>query len=304
VGALFSGCGNHDQPPAVSRLAGDGPSPETLKAPFNESAAKRTQQEWAKYINRDVVEKNSLGQKLVLIPPGEFMMGSPETEKFRVDDEQQHRVKITRPFYMGMYAVTQAEYERFIGKNPSEFSATGNFKKKVATLDTSRFPVENVSSDEAVEFCRKLSAKEGKTYRLPTEAEWEYSCRAGTKTTFIFGDSLNTDEANWNGGLPYDTEVTGTFLIRPTAVGSYPPNAWGLYDMHGNVWQWCQDWFDEKYYDDSAAEDPQGPANGLRRVIRCGSWDGGAVGCRSAYRSYDEPTVRNANLGFRLLCEG
>ena len=133
---------------------------------------------------------NSIGMKLVLIPAGEFMMGSPESEESRGSDETQHRVRITKPFYLGAYEVTQHEYEQVMGNNPSYCSANGKFKERVVGMDTSRHPVENVSWEDAVAFCQRLSQKEGKQYRLPTEAQWEYACRAGTSTPFNFGSTL------------------------------------------------------------------------------------------------------------------
>jgi sulfatase modifying factor 1 len=162
--------------------------------------------------------------------------------------------------------------------------------------------VERVSWEEATEFCRKLSQLEGKPYRLPTEAEWEYACRAGTMTPFNFGSTLNGDNANMNGNDPYGTMTKGRYLERPTDVGSYRANAFGLHDMHGNVWEWCSDRHDSDYYSTSAASgpDPTGPSEGSYRGSRGGGWYGDAACCRSAYRSGDAPTYRGFNLGFRL----
>ncbi len=183
---------------------------------------------------------NSIGMKLVLIPAGKFMMGSPKDEKDRFDDEEQHEVEITKPFYMGVYDVTQAEYEKVMGKNPSYFSAAGDGKDRVKDMDTTRFPVEMISWADAVEFCRKLSEmpeekQAGRVYRLPTEVEWEYACRGGTVTAFHYGAALSSTQANFRGNFPYGGAAKGPYLERTTKVGSYQPNAYGLYDMHGNV---------------------------------------------------------------------
>ena len=183
---------------------------------------------------------NSIGMRLVLIPAGKFIMGSPKDEKDRGDDEDQHEVEITKPFYLGVYTVTQAEYEKIMKTNPSWFSARGKGKDKVANVDTAQFPVEMVSWNDAVAFCKKLSElpeekKAGRTYRLPTEAEWEYACRAGTSTAFHFGNSLSSTQANFDGNYPYGKAGKGPYLGRTAKVDSYPANAFGLYDMHGGI---------------------------------------------------------------------
>ena len=249
---------------------------------------------------------NSIGMKFAVISAGEFLMGSPAGEKNRSSDEHQHRVRITQAFHLGVFEVTQAQYERVMGKNPSSFSSSGTSKDKVAGKDTSKFPVEKVSWDDAVEFCRRLSnlpeeRAAGNTYRLPTEAEWEYACRAGTTTPFHFGSVLNGKQANCDGGLPYGTETKGPYLQRTMRVGSFAPNAFGLYDMHGNVYEWCADWYDSDYYKNSPVSDPRGPSSGSYRVFRGGSWYYYARGCRSAYRSRDTPDGRYDSLGFRVL---
>ena len=247
---------------------------------------------------------NSIGMKLQLMPAGEFMMGSPASESKRGDDEgPQHRVQIIRPFYLGAYEVTQHEYEQVMGSNPSYFSSSDDSKERVTGLDTDRFPVERVSWNNAVEFCQKLSAREGKTYRLPTEAEWEYACRAGTTTPFHFGSVLNGKQANANGNYPYGTDRKGPYLHRTTQVGSYSPNVFGLYDMHGNVWEWCQDWYGEDYYQASPSSDPTGPTSGSSRILRGGSWRHSPVHVRSAYRSRYTPRSRGSSNGFRVVRE-
>ncbi len=255
---------------------------------------------------------NSIGMKLTYIAPGKFQMGSPKSEQDHVrkkfgdaagdwaSQEKQHEVEITKGFYLGAYAVTQEEYETVMGKNPSWFSADGGGKDKVAGINTIRFPVERVNWDEAKEFCRKLSAKEGKTYRLPTEAEWEYACRAGTATPFHFGETITTDQVNYDGNYPYGDGAKGAYRERTMKVGSFAPNAWGLYDMHGNVWQWCEDWHEKDYYNNSPRVNPLNTKEGSARVVRGGCWGRNAWGCRSAFRDRHVPSRRSSLLGFRV----
>jgi formylglycine-generating enzyme required for sulfatase activity len=258
--------------------------------------------------------------KLVRIPAGKFTMGSPKDEKQRSDDEQQHEVEITKEFWLGVHEVTQKQFKDVMGYNPSYFSSDGegkagatyfDFSKpaggkaKLTGKDTSDFPVENVSWEEADEFCKKLSAKiaeRGRKYRLPTEAEWEYSCRGGATSyrVFHFGNALSSTQANFDGNYPYGGAAKGPYLERTCKVGSYPANGFGLYDMHGNVWEWCQDRYDEKYYTKSPRQDPQGPERASDRVIRGGGWFNIGQGCRSAIRYGDEPANRDLNLGFRV----
>jgi len=238
---------------------------------------------------------NSIGMQLVPIRPGEFLMGSPPTEQPRGVDEQRHPVKITRAFYLGKYEVTQDQYERIAGSNPSYFAAGGGGADSVADQDTSQLPVETVSWDDAVEFCRLLSelpeeVEAGRVYRLPSEAEWEYACRAGTTTAFHAGTALGVRQAN------IDT-IAGT---RTVQVGSYAANPFGLHDMHGNVLEWCADWYDAAYYAASPREDPPGPATGTVRVLRGGSWGFTASSSRSANRFWYAPTFRTSCLGFRV----
>jgi len=246
---------------------------------------------------------NDLGMKFAYCPPTGpegFLMGSPESEADRATDETQHRVILTRGFYLGVYEVTQEEYQQVMGTNPSSFASTGGAAAYVAGLDTRRCPVEGVSWDNAVECCRKLSARDGKTYRLPTEAEWEFACRAGTTTPFHFGKSCNGTEANCWGEFPYGTSVKGMPLDRTTSVGKYQPNAWGLYDMHGNVWEWCSDEYGD--YPAGPVTNPAGPSSGAsNRVNRGGSWSRNPRDCRSANRIRDNPEYRDLSLGFRVV---
>jgi len=232
---------------------------------------------------------NSIGMKLVLIPKGTFMMGSPESEQGRNEDETQHEVTISKDYYLGVYEVTQTQYEKVMGKNPSHFqgSIVGN--------ENADLPVENVSWDEAVEFCKKLSdlpeeKKTGRVYRPPTEAEWEYACRAGSKTAYSFDDE--------EGLLPEYGWFNRNSSRRTHTVGLLEQNAWGLYDLHGNVWEWCSDRYGE--YPKGAVSNPTGPKVGSYRVGRGGSWFIGAANCRSAYRNRFTPVGRSIDLGFRV----
>jgi formylglycine-generating enzyme required for sulfatase activity/tRNA A-37 threonylcarbamoyl transferase component Bud32 len=228
---------------------------------------------------------NPLGMKFAWIPPGNFMMGSPTEEIGREANEAQHKVTLTKGFYIGVNTVTQEQYETVIGKNPSGFKGEKNL------------PVETVSWDDCQEFVKKLREKDKKAYRLPTEAEWEYACRAGTTTPFHYGETISTDQANYN-GEPYGNGKKGVARGKTTPVGSFPANAFGLYDMHGNVWVWCQDWSGEYPQKDVVA--PQGPGKGQDRVLRGGSWHYIPVYCRSAFRFGNVPGSRNFNFGFRL----
>jgi uncharacterized protein (TIGR02996 family) len=250
---------------------------------------------------------NSLGMRLALVPPGKFRMGSPQGERHRYPDEgPRHEVEITRAFYLGVFPVTQAEYERVTGMNPSHFAAGGQGAEAVSGLDTRDFPVDSVSWRDAVAFCEKLSALPeeklaGRKYRLPTEAEWEYACRAGVLADpFHFGASASGLEVNFDGDHPPSGGEEGPFLGRTTAVGSYRPNAWGLYDLHGNVCEWCSDWFDEDYYSESPKRNPQGPDAGTSRVLRGGCWNFYGWNCRTAYRGNNAPGYRHYLIGFRV----
>jgi formylglycine-generating enzyme required for sulfatase activity len=220
---------------------------------------------------------NRIGMEFVLIPAGEFPMGADNG----TDDEKPvHRVRISKPFYLGIYEVTQSQWQTIMNNNPSAFQGDSNL------------PVENVSWDDVQEFLRKLHAREGRTtYRLPTEAEWEYAARAGTTTAYSFGN-----EASQLGEYAWCAENSGE---KTHPVGQKNPNAWGMYDLHGNVWEWVQDWYG-KYTTDTVT-DPQGPSSGSLRVFRGGSWRNGARDCRSAHRYYAAPGNRRGTLGFRLL---
>jgi formylglycine-generating enzyme required for sulfatase activity len=241
----------------------------------------------------------------VLINGGAFLMGSPSDEPERSDHEgPQHKVFIS-PFCIGKYQVTQIEYQTVMGNNPSHFS--GN-----------NLPVELVSWYDAVEYCNRLSQNEKLTsayirngdnvkwninangYRLPTEAEWEYACRAGTTTPFNTGDNINSSQANYNGKIPYSiNKSVGEYRVKTTSVGNFGPNSWNLYDMHGNVWEWCWDWYGA--YSSEEQIDPQGASSGFYRVIRGGGWNYLATNLRSASRFYYDPSLKEFSIGFRLV---
>jgi formylglycine-generating enzyme required for sulfatase activity len=252
---------------------------------------------------------NSVEMKLVLIPAGKFVMGSPAGEAEREDGEAQHEVSLTRPFYMGAYTVTQGQFLKVMGKNSSFFHP-----KNGGSLD---HPAEQVRFGDAREFCKKLSAlpeekKAGRTYRLPTEAEWEYACRAGTTTPFNVGESLSSKQANFNGNFPYGNAEKGPYLHLTAKVGSYAPNAWGLYDMHGNVLEWCNDWYDPDYYKKSPKENPTGPEKGVVEsnfrgeffvVVRGGCWLDEGRACRSARRFRLQTSEPYRWTGFRVVCD-
>ena len=225
---------------------------------------------------------NSVGMKLVLIHAGSFTMGSPEGEIGRQENETPHEVTISNSYYLGVFEVTQGEYEKVIEERPSVFIGI-------------HLPVNQISREDAVTFCKKLSdlpeeKATGRNYRLPTEAEWEYACRANSPTAYCFGDSTESlGEYAW-----FDTNDGRT----PHPVGQKKPNRWGLYDMHGNVWEWCNDWYIE--YPSGAAINPSGPRGGKSFVFRGGSWSNPAASCRSAHRFTIEPTFRSGSLGFRV----
>jgi formylglycine-generating enzyme required for sulfatase activity/tRNA A-37 threonylcarbamoyl transferase component Bud32 len=251
---------------------------------------------------------NSLGMKFARVPAGTFLMGSPEAEVERSPDEQQHKVEITKDFYLGVYEVTQEQYQKVMGNNSSYFSPASGGQDRVAGLDIRSFPVERVSWHDAVEFCNKLNElpeerAAGRTYRLPTEAEWEYACRGGATAyqVFSFGNSLSSNQANFDGNFPYGNAPKGPRLGRPTTVGSYQPNGFGLYDMHGNVYEWCADWHDENH-GAGPRKDPTGPAAGTRRVLRGGSWLDNGRHCRSAARIGFGPGNRIYDNGLRVVC--
>jgi sulfatase modifying factor 1 len=230
---------------------------------------------------------SSIGMKFVWIPPGTFLMGSPKDEIDRYENELQHKVTLTKGFYMGVYPVTQEEWHAVMGNNPSTFKGEKNL------------PVEQVSWEDCQQFVKKLRDKDKKPYRFPTEAEWEYACRAGSTTAFSFGATISTDQANYNGTEAYGNGNKGVWRKKTTRVGSFPANAFGLHDMHGNVWQWCQDRYGE--YSHKDVVDPHGPdAGDGGRVLRGGSWTYLPLWCRSAFRLKSGSGDRSDHFGFRV----
>jgi len=229
---------------------------------------------------------------MVAIPGGTFLMGSPNSEAGRRDSESpQHSVTIA-PFHIGKFAVTQAQYQAIVGKNPSGFKGE-------------KRPVEQVSWHDAIAFCQKLSKKTGNLYRLPSEAEWEYACRAGTTTPFYFGETIIPDLVNFDGNSTYGSAPKGIYREQTIDVGSFPPNGFGLYDMHGNVWEWCEDYWHSNYngapIDGRVWVDPDASENAYR-LLRGGSWGSYPLNCRSAVRSYVTPVNRYDIIGFRVVC--
>ncbi|MDO4725827.1 MAG: SUMF1/EgtB/PvdO family nonheme iron enzyme [Porphyromonadaceae bacterium] len=232
---------------------------------------------------------NGIKFEFVEIPGGTFTMGSPDNEPIRDKDEPQHSITLSS-FYMGKYEVTQAQWKAVMGKdnNPSFFKGDN-------------LPMEMVSWEDTQLFINKLNELTKKEYRLPTEAEWEYACRAGTTTPFYTGDNITTDQANYNGEGSYNNNPIGENRQKTTEVGTFSPNAWGLYDMSGNIWEWCNDWYDKFYYGISPESNPIGPETGTERVIRGGSWRNYAQYLRSANRSSDRVRGKGNDCGFRLV---
>ena len=275
-----------------------------------EEKAKLEAAERAKYPKRLLVDLGGgVKMEFVLIPKGTFKMGSPLDEKDRnplekdFDAEKQHEVEITKPFYLAKYPVTQEQYQALMKDNPSHFQAGKGGANQVQGLDTKQFPVETVSWNDAQAFCKKMgdNDKKGHKFRLPTEAEWEYACRAGTTTPFYFGSQLNGKEANCD-DHSYGTTDKGPYKERTTKVGEYGENKWGLCDMHGNVLQWCADYYGP-YNDDLKSTDPLRSLrySEERRVLRGGSWRGRAKNCRAAYRLWGAPDNRSHHfVGFRV----
>jgi formylglycine-generating enzyme required for sulfatase activity/serine/threonine protein kinase len=324
----------------------EGPPPTRPAGPPQEPPQPPPADAPREAVPKEVV--NSIGMKLVLIPAGKFLMGSPADEEGRYDDEgPQHEVEVTRPSYLGRYEVTRGQFRRFVGDTAYRTDAErdgvggGGFDAEKSAfcepkaeyswrdpgfVQTDEHPVVNVSWDDAQAFCDWLSRKEGKTYRLPTEAEWEYSCRANARTRFHGGDEDSSLrrvaniadlslKAEWNyqdlTNKHFQRLLSEWFEIVTwddgypftAPVGRFQPNGFGLYDMHGNVWEWCADWYDKDYFKDSPTRDPRGPSAGSFRVARGGSVLSVPRRCRAAIRGIYGPAYRNQIIGFRVVCE-
>ena len=305
-----------EEGPGRSRPAGVRPgqrrSSASCRRPIRRMEAEVHQLRWAKYLGVPVEWENSIGMKFVLIPPGEFMMGSTEEEVAQLTEEgkrdnapgwsmerlpgeaPQHRVRVTRPFWLGVTEVTQAQYQRIMGSNPSKFQGEG------------QRPVERVSWNDCVDFCRRLSElpeeKAAKRhYGLPTEAQWEYACRAGNLGRRWFSAQPK----------PLPKAIEAKLLCqcawfkanaggKTHPVGQLRANPWGLHDVYGNVWEWCQDWYDSGYYAKSPINDPPGPEAGSNRVLRGGGWCFAPGACRSAARAGAAPGYHQADAGLRV----
>jgi formylglycine-generating enzyme required for sulfatase activity len=266
-------------PENAMQSAGQKDTPPPAIAPFDALKAKQHQAAWAKHLGLEVEIENSIGMKLRVIPPGTCTIGSGDGE---TNEKPVHQVTLTKPFMLGTYEVTQDQYEKVMGVNPSVFNGATN-------------PVETVSWNDAVEFCRKLSElpaekSAGRVYRLPTEAEWEFGCRAGRTTKYSFGD----DESDF-GTYGWFRKNSGQ---KTHPRGRKLPNALGLFDMHGNVSEWCQDWYGA--YPSGSVSDPRGSASGSYRVRRGGNWGFTAGSCRSAVRGGGKPSNRVGGRGFRV----
>lgn len=282
--------------------------PPLALAPFSASKAVEHQRAWANWVGGQVDFENSVGMKFRLIPAGDFQMGSTSGEiakylapeqslefwegEFFPTESPRHPVRISHPFYLGTYEVTNRQFEEFVSETKTTWQRS--------TDSADENPAGNMTLAQMRQFCDWLSNRDGFSYRLPTEAEWEYACRAGTTTPFSSGDSLSSEQANFNGEFPFGNAPVGPNRDEPTIVGSFEANAFGMYDMHGNVWETCSDWFSHDYYSNSPGEDPLGPANGSQPVLRGGDYQGSrAIGVRSATRlQWNLPFF---SVGFRVV---
>ncbi|TLU81517.1 MAG: formylglycine-generating enzyme family protein [Chlorobium sp.] len=252
-------------------------------------------------------EKNEFSIDFKKIPKGWFLMGSPKSEKTqRANEYPVHDIYISDDFYISIYPITQKQYFDVMGYNNSYFSKNGKGVDSVTDLVTDDFPVESVSWYEACLFCEKLNLNNASNiykYRLPTEAEWEYCCRANKFTAFNTGDKFNSNMGNIHPLYPYNSSIVGNFFGMTCNVGSYKPNDFGLHDMHGNIWEWCLDYYSSSYYSTSSHKNPFGPEKGFAKTYRGGAWNCYSRFCRSGYRGFGDPNIGFYDLGFRIVSE-
>ncbi|MFO7902326.1 MAG: formylglycine-generating enzyme family protein [Pirellulaceae bacterium] len=282
------------------------PATEDLKVAMVRAAS--MQKKTSERLHRSVQVSNGIGMRMRLIPPCEFLMGSGHTPQdivrvFRAfekdalrfsNEHPQHWVRITMSFYLGVTEVTQSQWVAVMGTHP--------WRDNDNVMVGPDYPAVCVTWEDAIEFCRKLSVREGATYRLPSEAEWEHACRATTSTMYGFGNGpTDLCDSSWWGGASGDGNCADEEYAHQ--VGLKRPNCFGLYDMHGNVWEWCQDRYDEDFYRDSPKDDPMGPTSGKERVIRGGGWEAPARFHRSACRHFASHRFRGSAVGFRVARE-
>lgn len=291
-----------DRDKKVEKLKSEG---HALEAPFTPDQAKAAQEKWAEELGVPPTFTNSLGMKFTLIPPGRYTMGTPGSEPGRDGDETAHTVELSRPIYIGTYEVSQGEFGMLAGANPSY------------NQGSPKLPVDSVTWFHADAFCKALSSlpdekSNGRHYRLPTEAEWEFCCRAGTKTAAHVGDNLTGDNARILSdqvqmrsqmGLPLTVTPSKTPIEERKGPFKPQPNAFGLHFMHGNVEEWCHDYYAADYYQRSPERDPKGPAQGEERVVRGGSFASQPRAARSGARESASPTSRDHGRGFRVVLD-
>jgi uncharacterized protein (TIGR02996 family) len=287
---------------------------KTRTLPWDAATRRKPEREIARLLRagvRPAVPQvvNSIGMKFALVPPGTFELGSDSSDQG--DEKPQIEVEMPTPYYLGVYPVTQQQYRKVTRSSPSHYRPGGPRQQSVLDLTTDDFPADSVSWTRAAAFCARLSGRPdekaaGRVYRLPTESEWAYAARAAgaCSTAFLFGNSLASDVANFIGESPFpaDLDRKGPSLGRPCPVGRYPPNALGLYDVLGNVWEWVDDWHTSGY-SGRPRVGGTGPDVGSSRVLRGGSWSSHGWGCRLEYRNCIGPDAGNENFGFRVLLE-
>lgn len=307
---LYTG-GRPQTPQRIANLVGDSAVLVRLeRSPLSKSNELRKEREIRPSLRATPAGiKNAIGMLFVPIAKGKFKMGAP-SDAIRNKGEEEHEVEIATDFFMGAYEVTQQQYKTVLRDNPSAYCEGGKKESDVRHLDTTNYPVEEVSWFDAEKFCKALSElprerAAGRVYRLPTEAEWEYACRGGKLKAmpFQFGYTMSVGQANFDWRIAFGKAQTRNSLNQPCPVGNFEHNAFGLYDMHGNVREWCSDWYDKEYYRNGPKSDPQGPdKKGRYRVVRGGSWRQDGSFCRSTHREWQAPDKSDSHTGFRVVC--